>query len=223
MNTLQYALIGLGLGLIAACGDASNPRPDDFYDWRMVTPSPSGTGVDSLTFHWTPDRLPVRIWVEDAAGMPGHVSAGLSAWARGVSQSRFNARLVNDSAGADVIVRAAPAPFGTQFSRVRLARALAPECDGATDVFVSDDHTQLQLPVRIYVDPRTDPDAPGLEACLALTTTHELGHALGIWQHSDSTSDLMFADPIVSRPSDRDLATVQVLYGQAPNVTATGP
>ena len=87
---------------------------------------------------------------------------------------------------------------------------------------VSADNTELQLPVRIYVDPRTDPEAPGLEACLALTTAHELGHALGIWQHSDSTTDLMFADPLVSQPSDRDLQTVELLYRQTPNVTATG-
>ena len=211
----------VGLGAVIACSDAATPGSDDFSDWRKI--EPSATGEDTLTFHWLPDRLPVRIWVEDASDMPLHVTNGLSAWRRGVPQSRFNASVVSDSAAADVIVRAGPAPLATQFSRTRLASAFAPECDGVTDLFISDDHTQLQLPIRIYVDPRTDPDAPGLEACLALTTTHELGHALGIWQHSDSSSDLMFADPVVPEPSDRDLGTIQELYRQTPNVTATGP
>ena len=216
------SLVGLGLGAIAACSDASTPGPNDFYDWRGIVPSPTGSGEDSLTFHWSPQRLPVRVWVEDAADMPRHVTAGISAWRRGLAQSQFDAEVVSDSGIADVIVRAAPVPASGLFARVRLASAFAPECDGGTLLDVSADNTELQLPVRIYVDPRTDPEAPGLEECLALTTAHELGHALGIWQHSDSTTDLMFADPLVSQPSDRDLQTVELLYQQTPNVTATG-
>jgi predicted Zn-dependent protease len=183
---------------------------------------PTASGADSLTFHWTPDRLPVRIWVEDSADMPRHVTDGVSAWRRGVTSSQFAAEIVSDSAVADVVVRVAPPPSGAAFMRARLGSAFALECEGATDRFFSPDYTELLLPVRVYVNPLTDPQDPGLEECLALTATHELGHTLGIWQHSDSTADIMFAAPTVSRPSDRDLGTVRLLYRQAPNVTPTG-
>jgi hypothetical protein len=115
-----------------------------------------------------------------------------------------------------------PAP-GARFQRTRLNSALAPECAGATDLDISDDHTQLRLPVRVYIDPRSEPNAAGLPECLALTTTHELGHALGIWRHSGVATDLMFSDPSVPGPSDRDLATAEVIYHVPANVEAVGP
>ena len=140
----------------AACSDASGPGPNDFYEWRLIVASPGGTGDDSLTFHWPQNRLPVRIWVEDAADLPGHVAAGLTAWRQGLTQSQFAGEVVSDSTTADVIVRAGVGP-GAQFARVRLHSALAPECSGATDLDITPDHTQLRLPVRIYVDPRDRP------------------------------------------------------------------
>src|SRR3954471_733759 len=218
----RTGLVPLAPATATACSDASSPGPNDFYEWRLIVASPGGSGDDSLTFHWPQNRLPVRIWVEDAANLPTHVSAGLSAWRRGLLPTQFDGEVVSDSATADVIVRAGVGS-GAQFSRTRLHSALAPECSGATDLDISADHAELHLPVRVYVDPRTDPSAPGLDECLALTTTHELGHALGIWRHSDSASDIMFADPTVTEPSDRDLETAQLVYRQAPNVTLAAP
>ena len=120
----------------AACSDASGPGSNDFYEWRLIVASPGGTGDDSLTFHWPQNRLPVRIWVEDAADLPGHVAAGLTAWRQGLTQSQFAGEVVSDSSTADVIVRAGVGP-GAQFARVRLHSALAPECSGATDLDVT--------------------------------------------------------------------------------------
>ncbi len=218
----------------AACGDIATPIRNDFYEWRLVAPKPSGTGEDSLTFHWPASRIPVRIWVEDAASLPENVPNGIAAWRTAFLYHEFDAIVVSDSSSADVIVRAGAAPGiqfahqaapspGPRFGRIRLNSALAPECAGATDLDISDDHTQLRLPVRVFIDPRSEPNAPGLPECLALTTTHELGHALGIWRHSGVASDLMFSDPGVDAPSDRDLATAEVIYHVPANVEAVGP
>ena len=217
--------IAAGLVLAgAACGDIATPIRSDFFEWRLIVPAASGPGFDSLTFHWPKNRIPVRIWVEDAVSLPVNVPAGIAAWRRAFLYGEFDATIVSDSATADVIVRAGQAP-GPKFSRarVRLHSALAPECAGATDLDISDDHTQLRLPVRVFIDPGSDPSAPGLPACLALTTTHELGHALGIWQHSNVATDLMFGDPVVDAPSERDLGTAEVIYHLTPNVEPVGP
>jgi predicted Zn-dependent protease len=206
----------------AACGDIATPIRNDFYEWRFIVPAVSGSGNDSLSFHWPQDRLPVRIWVEDAASLPVNVPAAIAAWRQAFLYKEFDATIVGDSATADVIVRAGAAP-GIQFSRTRLHSALALACAGATDLDISDDHTELRLPIRVFIDPRSEPNAPDLPACLALTTTHELGHALGIWEHSPTATDLMFADPLVDAPSDRDLATAEQIYHVPPNVEAVGP
>jgi predicted Zn-dependent protease len=221
--TARPRWVAAGLVLAgAACSDIATPIRNDFYEWRLVVPKASVSGNDSLTFHWPKERLPVRIWVEDAAGLPVNVPAAIAAWRRAFLYQEFDATIVGDSATADVIVRAGAAP-GALFSRTRLHSALAPECAGATDLDVSDDHTELRLPVRVYIDPQANADNPNLPTCLALTTTHELGHALGIWRHSGEPTDLMFSDPSVDAPTDRDLATAEMIYHVPSNVEAVGP
>jgi predicted Zn-dependent protease len=214
------------LGLVAAaaaCSDIATPIRNDFYEARLIVPSATGSGVDSLAFHWPRSRLPVRIWVEDAASLPQNVPGAIAAWRKAFLYGEFDAAIVSDSSTADVIVRAGAAPPGAQFDRARLHSALAPECSGATDLDISADHTQLRPPIRVYVDPQTDPTGPGVPECLALTTTHELGHALGIWRHSETPTDLMYFDPVVTAPSERDLGTAEVLYHRTPNVEIAGP
>jgi predicted Zn-dependent protease len=56
--------------------------------------------------------------------------------------------------------------------------------------------------------------------CLALTATHELGHAIGIFTHSPVETDLMFVDPVVSTLSARDRATIERAYHVTPNLAA---
>jgi predicted Zn-dependent protease len=215
--------IAFGLAAAAAaCSDIASPLRNDFYEWRLIIPSASGIGNDSLSFHWPRERLPVRVWVENGASLPENVPKAIATWRSAFLYGEFDAATVSDSSTADIIVRAGPAS-GVLFSRVRLHSALAPECAGATDLDVSDDHTQLLLPVRIWIDPGSDPSAPNLPACLALTTTHELGHALGIWRHSSDPADLMFTDPAVPGPSDRDVVTAEFIYHLPANVAPVGP
>jgi predicted Zn-dependent protease len=201
----------------SACEDIAPPLRNDIYEWRLIVTGANGTGADSLTFHWPRADIPVRIWVEDAASLPQNVPKAIAAWRAAFLYDEFDAIVVGDSTTADVIVRAGSGS-GTPFGAARLGSTLAPQCAGVTDLDISDDHTELRLPVRIFIDPGSIPDAPGLAECLALTTTHEIGHALGIWRHSDQPDDLMFADPGVAAPSERDLNTAEVIYHLAPNV-----
>jgi predicted Zn-dependent protease len=217
----RWTAVGL-VAAAAACSDIASPLRNDFYEWRLIVPSASGTGADSLSFHWPSERLPVRVWVENNANLPENVPKAIAAWRAAFLYGEFDATVVSDSSAADVIVRAGPAS-GILSPLVRMHSALAPECAGATDLDISDDHTQLRLPVRVYIDPRSDPNAPNLPECLALTTAHEFGHALGIWRHSTDPTDLMATDPVVPGPTVRDLSTAEVIYHLPSNVEAVEP
>jgi hypothetical protein len=208
--------------LSLACGDIASPARDDFYDWRLEEPSTSGSGLDTISFHWPADRLPVRIWVEQTDPLPADVARAITIWRVGFLYGEYDATVVGDSTTADVVVRSGPPP-GPQLSTTRLGSALASQCAGATDVELSDDHTQLLLPIRIYINPLLAPGAAGLEECLALTVVHELGHSLGIFRHSPNPADLMYLNPTVQLPSERDRTTAEILYHLPPTVAAVGP
>jgi hypothetical protein len=221
MNATARAL-ACGAALAAlACGDIGAPIRGDLYEWRLEAPAVPGPGLDTLSFHWERERLPVRIWVEDAVGMPAHMARAIEVWESAFLYGEFAATLVSDSAGADVIVRG-----GTpedKLRAVRLHSAIAPECAGATDLDIDLATRELRLPIRVFVDPRSLPDDPGIEPCLALTSIHELGHALGIFAHSDDPDDIMYVDPEVDLPSDRDRRTAEAAYHTLPNLQVVGP
>jgi predicted Zn-dependent protease len=75
----------------------------------------------------------------------------------------------------------------------------------------------------VFIDPRSLPDDPGIEPCLALTSIHELGHALGIFAHSEDPEDIMFTDPEVDLPSARDRRTAEAAYHTPATLTAVRP
>jgi predicted Zn-dependent protease len=208
-------VLGIAAVTALACGDIAAPSRSDWYEWRLEAPSVPGPGLDTLSFHWSQDDLPVRVWVEDAEGLPAHMAAAIEVWESTFLYREFQATLVPDSAGADVIVLAgAPASA----ARVkRLHSALAPECTGATDLDIDVENRQLRPPIRVFVASSL-PDDPGIDRCLALTSIHELGHALGIFAHSPNPEDIMFADPDVELPSARDQRTAEAAYHTPPTL-----
>jgi predicted Zn-dependent protease len=213
--------LGLALGLAGltalACGDIAAPARDQPYEWRLI-PSP---GLDTLSFHWDKGDLPVRVWVEDSDGLPGHMARAIDIWQTAFLYGEFEATLVSDSASADVVVRVGVP--GSNLRTKRLHSAMAPECIGVTDLDVDETNTQLRLPIRLFIDPTSGPDDPGLETCLALTSIHELGHALGIFAHSPNPEDIMFANPEVELPSARDRLTAEAAYHTLPTLEAVRP
>jgi predicted Zn-dependent protease len=201
--------------LLVACADIAAPSRGNAYEWRRIVTT--GSGVDTLSFHWDGAELPVRFWVEDSLNMPSHVQQGIAGWEAVFLYGEFSGTMVPDSSTADVIVRVGIAPKGG-FSITRHA-AMAPECQGATDVELAPAGNQILRPIRIYVDPRFAPGSPGIDECMALTTTHEIGHSLGIFTHSPNPEDLMYADPVVSTISSRDRSTAELAYHTPPTLS----
>ena len=210
--TLAAAVGGL------SCADIASPSRADVYEWRRIVPT-GPTTADTLSFHWPRSRLPVRIWTENTLNLPAHVQNGIDRWKSAFLYGEFDAVSVADSNLADVIVTTGTAVKGG-FSIMRLASS-APECEGGTDFELPAGTTELQAPIRVFVNPRFDPATPGVDECLALTTTHELGHAIGIFAHSPVATDIMFADPVVSGLSPRDRATAERAYHVVSNLTVS--
>jgi len=160
----------------------------------------------------------VRFWAEDSLNLPAHVQQGIGEWEAAFLYGEFSGIMVSDSSTADVIVRVGIAPKGG-FSITRLERGAAPECQGATDIELSTSGDQILRPLRVYVDQRFAPGSPGVDECMALTTTHEIGHSLGIFAHSPNPEDIMYGDPAVSTLSSRDRATAELAYHTEPTLT----
>jgi hypothetical protein len=199
-----------------SCADIASPSRSQVYEWRRITGT--GPGADTLSFHWPRSRLPVKIWTQDSLNLPAHVRQGVDQWKAAFLYGEFDAVSVSDSNTADVIVRAGVAVKGG-FSVMRLGSSLAPECEGGTDFELPPASREIQVPVRVFVNPRFDPASPGVDECMALTTTHELGHALGIFAHSPDAGDIMFSDPSVAAISPRDRATAERAYHIQPTLT----
>ncbi len=178
-------------GVLAAavglsCADIAAPGRSDVYEWRFITSTGPGTN-DTLTFHWPRSMLPVKIWAQDTLDLPTHVTHGIDVWKAAFLYREFDAVLVPDSSAADVIVRADSPAKSTATARLQLS--LAPECEGGTDIVPLPGSRTIQYPVRVFLLPRFDAAAPGVSECLALTATHELGHAIGIFTHSSVATD----------------------------------
>jgi hypothetical protein len=202
--------LGLATGpALLACADIAAPSRSSAYEWRRILPT--ATGPDTLSFHWPRSRLPVRIWAEDTLNLPAHVRHGIGEWEAVFLYGELRSVVVSDSSVADVIVTSGIAPKGG-FSVTRLQSFMAPECQGATDIELDATGQQILPPIRVYVDPRFVLGSPGVDPCMALTTTHELGHALGIFTHSPNADDIMFADPTVADLSPRDRVTAELAY-----------
>jgi hypothetical protein len=199
-----------------SCADIASPTRSEAYEWRLIQSTGPGT-ADTLVFHWPRSRLPVKIWAEDALNLPAHVEAGIDKWKAAFLYGEFDAVRVADSNTADVVVRIGP-PVKLELG-IRRLHLVAPECEGGTDFGLPPGSRELQVPIRVFINPRFDPSSPGVDQCLALTTTHELGHVIGIFAHSPSSTDIMYFDPVVADLSKSDRATAELAYHTAPNLT----
>ncbi len=204
----------LALTLLAAataCSDDTAVDRSDRYDWAIVE------GTDTLTFHWLTSELPVKIWTEDSASLPAHVDRAMALWESTLSSGSFRGVSTADSTAARVIVRIAPIAAAAP---ARLERGPGPSCQGETVIDTVATRFQLRVPIRINIEIIGGSD-DSIQACLRRVAAHELGHSLGLFQHSPDPKDLMYTFPAVDAPSARDANTVITLYSMARDMVPT--
>jgi predicted Zn-dependent protease len=221
MSLRRLFFIGI-LGALA-CTELSAPTRAVPYESRLFIPfDDNGTpAIDSVRFHWPASSIPVTYWVEDSLNAPAHARAAIETWKRAFLYGEWDARVVSDSSSADVIVRVLQPPVKPAPQLLRFA-SRRPECEGATDIDTVATRRELRLPVRIYVSPRLIND-PSLALCMEITTTHEMGHSMGLFQHSGDPVDIMYADPEATELSARDIATIEALYHRQADMLPVHP
>jgi predicted Zn-dependent protease len=214
------AVIALAL---VACSELSAPTRPVPYESRLFVPfDNNGTpAIDSLRFRWPSSSIPVTYWVEDSLNVPSHVQAAIDEWKGAFLYGEWDAQIVTDSNSADVIVRVIQPPPKPVPAHLRFM-SLRPECEGATDIDTVATRRQLRLPVRVYLNPRLPGDA-NLDLCMGITATHELGHTLGLFQHTTDQLDIMNTDPVATELSERDIATVEALYHRESDMVPLRP
>ena len=211
------------LAAAAACavslGSTPVPPPTDRPVPAAPRPDPAGLDyrhrLQATPFGW-PRRDHWCVWVEPAA-TEGPAARWDQAWLQAVDgaitswSELLPISRVQEPEQAQVLIfrRRPPLRQGrASHGRAELAlarvRRAAPEAPGGS-------REQLEPQVRVLISPGQRPEA--IEA----TALHELGHAFGLWGHSDDPADAMAAVPgaqPIRRLSPRDRATVLWLQQQ---------
>lgn len=182
-----------------AAGEAS-PSENSQGDYRyQLRPTPAGWPVRALWCVWVePVQAsgPLAVWDERWWRA---VNGALRTW-----QQQLPIVLVPDPAQAQVLVQRRRPPL--QNNRASHGRALL-------QLLVVQRNGTWQLEPRVDVLISPGQAEPAIQA----TALHELGHAFGLWGHSDQAGDAMAvhagARPVLQL-SPRDRATLQWLQSQ---------
>jgi predicted Zn-dependent protease len=204
-------LAAAGLAAAALAAACSDRGPNTCFDSNGWSYGFYLAGDSSLVFHWPSDRMPVRAYAEPTGSNPTDVTAGLQAWVNAFHCGEASFLVVGDSAQADIIVRRVDVLPPQPARAVSLGADSVGACTGRTDGTFDSTQT-LTGPVRSYVAPLPGRDSTALAGCFRMTTTHELGHALGILAHSTDPGDIMYVTPSRSTLSVNDRYTIQTLY-----------
>jgi predicted Zn-dependent protease len=180
--------------------------PGDDYFERLDT-NPVGALV------WT--KFPVTIGIDLAGSKSPREAVWLQAVRQAIGDWQQYLSIVEttDLTTANIIIRRASVPIqrdkAGKLQRIRLAETRF--------AFLTDPDRRLQQKMTIVLSPNQ------ADAALRSGATHELGHALGLWGHSDRQTDVMYWSQ-VSQPvgiSDRDVRTLQRVYAQPTRLGGT--
>lgn len=221
MNNRALLLVLAASGILAACDSATVPERTavEVYDFRLLTIPPS-------VLRW-PTGSTVRVYVHEgddvarAYELNDALRHAVRVWNESVRFGEYRFVVSNALEASDVVVM-----WSADLPPVETSEC-SPSGGRAYTTFCLDDSGERLAPfpipgmnsssVRFLVTVRTS--EAGDAARVRSLVAHELGHVLGIAQHSPNTTDLMYAgDLLRDAPNVRDRATVQVLYHAAPDI-----
>lgn len=174
----------------------------------------------TVVFRWPASRMPVRVYAETVGELSQNTDSGLQLWATALRCGGLSFVRTADSTHADIIVRnpATMPPIPAAATLAAWADSVG-ACTGRTDGDIDTTLTPRRLigPLHSYVASNSS-DTAAVRACYHFTVAHELGHALGLLNHSADPADLMYVVPRRRVASINDRFTIEVLYRTAPTV-----
>ncbi|HEX6067029.1 MAG TPA: hypothetical protein VFZ04_22490 [Longimicrobiales bacterium] len=218
-----YRLLALA-ALISACDSPSVPERllTDVYDYRLR--------ADGLKVLRWPIGTTVRVYVA-ADAEPARTSAlesafenGASGWNAAALYGEVRLERTTDLAEADAVLL-----FSSTLPPVETSNCSPGGGSAATTLCLDP-----QDPTRLAVFPLRNGGGGQVKFLVTIRSVnpldveavrrlvaHELGHVLGIAQHSSRQTDLMFPETNLTRaePSPADRATLHVLYHSRPDIT----
>jgi predicted Zn-dependent protease len=184
----------------------AHPLPPSLAQW--IDPKGQGDYFDQVRavkagfLVW--NHFPIQVYI---APPPKGTLIKPEVWQSAIAQSvqdwqpYLPLSIVASEAGADINISANP-PLNKSGQRVRSAET-------RYEIYVSD-RKELAHRVTVYIRPNQSPQY------ITAAARHELGHALGIWGHSLTASDVMYFSQVRNPPSisGRDVNTLKRIYQQ---------
>ncbi len=185
-----------------------HPLPPSLAAW--ADPAQQGDYFDQIKPNglgymvWS--EFPIKVYVGPADSSGTHATgwqqttkAAISAW-----KPYLPLALTQEPSAADIVIQNRK-PDGRSGDRVRSAET---RC---FDIYVNE-RNQLNQRCTININPRQ----LGTQEHRVATVCHELGHALGLWGHSLSETDLLYFSHVRKPPkiSVRDVNTLKRIYQQ---------
>jgi predicted Zn-dependent protease len=219
---MKRGAVILGLFVLLACEGPFIPSTlvNEVYPYNLDTTPPK-------IFRWE-DGARIRVFTatelpERRQTLEQAVTSGMRVWNDVALYDDYELVSVASVQDADVVVR-----WSDEVAPIDMADCPPVLSLAVTTFCLSSDTT------RLAVFPLLPPNAgPGsvrvvvtILGAIAVTpvevqrlVAHELGHVLGIGQHSSNALDLMHVPVDTVRPTKRDAATVQTLYRTDPDIT----
>lgn len=174
--------------------------------------SPPGTYLAEATIrgvtHWTPDKMPLKVYIATPAGESQYLEAVKSAFNTWQvrSDDLVSFLFVPDGSHADIHVNFTDDPS-----------KLASPIEGAVTNFRDGNAGRISATTLILTRRDGGPISRSQMLSIAL---HEIGHALGINGHSSNSEDIMFmsVDKNQTTLSKRDVETLKALYKLKPGL-----
>lgn len=208
--------------VLGACESATVPErlANEIYEYRLPAP-----GLPVL--RW-PIGSTVQVYIAPEAdpGRTALLESGFQhaadAWGAAVLYGEVQLAATSDLENADVVLLFSSTPPPISF-------AACPRGGGlAYTTFCVDPQNQA----RLAIFPLTNGGSGQVKFAVTISSvvtdgelvrrlvTHEMGHVLGIGQHSPRSTDLMYGNTLTTAdPSVADRATLQLLYHTRPDIT----